>query len=577
MRTFVRICTLLLISTAFLSAQQRALFDYNRSMGKGVNLGNVFEAPVEGTWGNPFKDDFFIKIKQAGFGHVRIPTRWDTPERCLQNTPYTINPVFMSRMQYVVDLALASGLKVILNMHHHDEIFTNPNGVKPRFLSQWNQIATHFKSYPDGLILEVMNEPHDLLSPELWNVFFADALKEIRKTNPTRVVLMGVAEYGGLGALGKLVPPADTNVIATIHYYNPFQFTHQGADWTGTQSQEWLGTKWNDLEAERDVMKQEFASAKQYEKDHNIPINIGEFGAYEKADMASRVRWTTFLARYLESIDFSWAYWEWSAGFGVYNPTNGQYKTDLLNALISNPMPEPTKTINTLLFESNFVNTTGWNLQTSSGASAAMTATNGQLNVNVNRIGSQGWHIQLMRLGFNLEKGKMYKLSFEGKAAGKNGVAFYMGKNSDPWNSYSGFNSISLGTEFAEYSTLFTMSSNTDPAARMVFDLGSQTGLIELRKVKLEEVKLDFGTPTFDINDHKVVVYPNPASESFTITGIPIGHNIANLYDVKGRLVYQENNVKEGTQIPVKNLAKGVYMFQIIAGKEAFTQGIVIE
>lgn len=577
MKHLFSLLTFCFLIVGFISAQGDARFAFNRSLGKGVNLGNVFEAPTEGSWGNPFQDDWFIKIKQAGFGHVRIPTRWDTPERCLQTPPYTFNQAFLQRMKYVVDLALQQGLKVVLNMHHHDEIFSNPNGVKPRFLSQWYQIADFFKDYPSDLIFEVMNEPHDLLTPELWNTFFADALLEIRKTNPTRMVLMGVAEYGGLGGLGKLQPPADTNVIVSIHYYNPFQFTHQGADWTGTQSQEWLGTTWNDLEAERDVMRQEFATAKKFEVDHNIPIHIGEFGAYEKADMASRVRWTTFLARYLESIDFSWAYWEWSAGFGVYNPVTKQYKTALLNALISNPMPEPTKTISTLLFQSDFVNTTGWFLGLSSGASGNMTAANGQLNININRAGSQGWHVQLVRQGFNLVKGKMYRLSFEGKAANNNSISFYMGKASDPWNSYSGYNAISLNNNFAEYSTLFTMTSNTDPVARMVFDLGTQTGLIELRNVKLEEITLDFGTSVGSTLEKELLLYPNPTKEKLTISGLPGKAGELFIYDTNGRMVNKYLFDNEQLTVDTSNLGPGFYIAKISSDKQTVVRSFLIE
>lgn len=556
---------------------QRPLFDYNRSLGKGVNLGNVFEAPREGEWGNPFKDDFFIKIKQAGFNHVRLPIRWDTPERCLQSPPYTITPAFMSRIQYVVDLALAQGLKVIVNMHHHDEIFTNPNGVKPRFLAQWTQISSHFKDYSRDLMFEVMNEPHDQLTPELWNVFFADALTEIRKTNPDRVVLMGVAEFGGLSGLGKLVPPADPNVIVSIHYYNPFQFTHQGADWVGSQSLEWLGTKWNDLEAERQVMRQEFASAQNFSQTYNIPIHIGEFGAFDRADMASRVRWSTFLARYLESIDFSWAYWEWSAGFGVYNPTTGQYRTELLDALISNPLPEPTKTIATVLFEGNFTNTSGWNFFTNSEAIGSLAANNGQLNVNITRAGSEGWHAQLVRNGFNIVKNKMYRLSFEAKAANKNALTFYMGKASDPWNSYSGYNGISLSENFAEYSTLFTMNSTTDPMARMVFDLGTQSGLIEFRKIKLEEITLDFGTSQKEIEDFDFHIYPNPASDILNVEGLPGKEGQISIFDIRGRLVLKRAYHSNAIQLDIRNVLPGLYSLSVETEGGSYAKGVVVE
>src|SRR5690606_8958616 len=142
-----------------------------------------------------------------------------------------LDPGFLGRIQEVVDAALKNKLHIVFNMHHHEALFEDPNGQKERFLSQWAQIAEHFKDYSDSLLFEVLNEPHGNLTPALWNEFFKDALTEIRKTNPTRIVLMGVAEYGGLAGLPELEVPDDDNIIVTIHYYNPFNFTHQGADW----------------------------------------------------------------------------------------------------------------------------------------------------------------------------------------------------------------------------------------------------------------------------------------------------------------------------------------------------------
>ena len=63
-------------------------------------------------------------------------------------------------------------------------------------------------------------------------------------------------------------------------------------------------------------------------------ILLGEFGAYEKADMTSRVRWTSFVARTAESHGMAWAYWEFASTFGVYDPTADAYRPDLLNALL---------------------------------------------------------------------------------------------------------------------------------------------------------------------------------------------------------------------------------------------------
>ena len=47
---------------------------------------------------------------------------------------------------------------------------------------------------------------------------------------------------------------------------------------------------------------------------------LGEFGAFQGADMESRAQWTRFVAREAEKCGFSWAYWEFCSGFGAYDP-----------------------------------------------------------------------------------------------------------------------------------------------------------------------------------------------------------------------------------------------------------------
>ncbi len=291
----------------FSFAQQTPIFELNQKLGRGINLGNMFEAPIEGEWGNPFRDEYFSQIAELGFDHVRIPIRWDTPARTQMNPPYLIQPTFLDRIKHLVDLALENGLMVIINMHHHEALFENPDANKFRFLDQWVQIAEFYKEYPNELLFEVMNEPHGSLTPDLWNEYFAEALAAIRITNPNRAVLMGTALFGGVGGIHQLDPPDDENLIVTVHYYNPFTFTHQGAEWVGEHADNWLGTKWYDLEFEREAIRQEINPLISFSEERNIPIHMGEFGAYGKADLESRVRWTTFLARYFESLGFSWA------------------------------------------------------------------------------------------------------------------------------------------------------------------------------------------------------------------------------------------------------------------------------
>ena len=190
------------------------------------------------------------------------------------------------------------------------------------------------QDYPDSLLFEVLNEPHDNLTPELWNDYFEEALLHIRETNPDRVVLMGTALFGGLAGVPLIRLPEDDNVILSVHFYNPFNFTHQGAEWVGGDSDAWLGTRWLDTEAERQSILDEFRTTLAYSEEHNVLVHVGEFGAYSKADMESRAKWTNFLARWFEEQNFSWAYWEFNVGFGAYNMSQNQWKPFVLNALI---------------------------------------------------------------------------------------------------------------------------------------------------------------------------------------------------------------------------------------------------
>ena len=50
-------------------------------LGRGVNLGDMLEAPREGEWGAVMKAEYFPLIQAAGFNSVRIPVRWSAPCR----------------------------------------------------------------------------------------------------------------------------------------------------------------------------------------------------------------------------------------------------------------------------------------------------------------------------------------------------------------------------------------------------------------------------------------------------------------------------------------------------------------
>lgn len=429
-------------------------------LARGVNFGNMLEAPFEGAWGLTVEERFFDAARDAGMDHIRLPVSWT--HHAEQAPPYTIDPAFMARVEWSVDQALARGLKVIVNTHHYDELNADPAAETPRALAIWQQVAARFADRPiRSVFFEVLNEPHGAFNadPALWDAYLAEALAVIRQTNPSRWVLVGPVRWNSIGALPTFNPPPDPRLMLAVHFYEPFAFTHQGASWVdpsppvgtawtgdefgvappwdnwswGTQvtpaagglaihyQQGWAGLYFRrgsqqpaaqrivftvdramtlnvivgndadeqsfpvqtdpggggytvDLPAgfvpvdrvilqnatpsaqpafllsairiestgneseplittEHGAIDAAIRTAARWARDRGMPAHLGEFGAYEAADMPSRARWTRAVRESAERHGLAWAYWELAAGFGFFDPQAGVYRQPLLEAL----------------------------------------------------------------------------------------------------------------------------------------------------------------------------------------------------------------------------------------------------
>ncbi len=304
----------------------------NRRLGRGLNLGNALDAPEEGAWGIRLEASFFPTVKAAGFQSVRIPIRWSAHAE--RSVPFTISKAFRERVDWAVDEATRAGLVAVINMHHYDEIFLDPAAHRERFLGLWRQMAEQFRNRPETVYFELLNEPHNKLTDEIWNEIWVDALKVVRASNPKRIVIVGPGSWNNLTHLPRLrLPEDDHALIVTFHYYSPFEFTHQGATWV-SQDPPPLGRTWTGTAEEKGEIARDFGTAAAWAKANLRPLYVGEFGSYEKADMDSRARWTAAVRAEAEKHGMSWAYWEFGAGFGAYDRAQKAWREPLLRALV---------------------------------------------------------------------------------------------------------------------------------------------------------------------------------------------------------------------------------------------------
>jgi endoglucanase len=316
-----------------------AAHEANARLGLGVNMGNILEAPREGEWGLKLDEGWFSVIKEAGFDHVRIPTKWSA--HAGDGPPYRVDPAFFARIDLALDAAHFAGLSVVLNIHHFDEFDKDPDAAEAKFVAVWEQISARFAERGSMLYFELDNEPHEKLTTARWNAAYPKALAAIRKASPERFVIVGPGMWNGFRELPKLeLPEADRRLIVTFHYYEPFEFTHQGTPWA-KGSEKHLGRTWADSGKDLEALRVAFDQVAAWSKEHDRPIYLGEFGAYEKAPMPSRIAWTTAVSREAARRGFSFGYWEFADGFGLYDPVAKVWRPGLRDAVLKSRPASP--------------------------------------------------------------------------------------------------------------------------------------------------------------------------------------------------------------------------------------------
>lgn len=328
----------------------------------GVNLANYLEAPRGRSWGVSVSAEEFALMKREGFDHVRVPIRWSdyagpAPE-------FKLGEEIFARADFVATNALAQQLAVIVNIHHFLELDRDPSGQKDKFIALWKQIAAHYQKFPDTLAFELDNEPHDAATSAVMNRLYAQAIAEIRKTNPQRTIFVGPGQWNSIDELKNLVLPEDENIIVTVHCYDPFLFTHQGATWTGDDTKvtgiqfpgppekplvpdpslklkgwvrNWI-EQYNTMPAATNpsgpsAFENELKQAHAWSEYYGRPLYIGEFGAYTKADAASRARFYSAFRHACEKNGLGWAIWDWSSGFRYWDKKKWEPMPGLREAL----------------------------------------------------------------------------------------------------------------------------------------------------------------------------------------------------------------------------------------------------
>jgi aryl-phospho-beta-D-glucosidase BglC (GH1 family) len=297
-------------------------------------------------------------MAKLGFDHVRL----SIDAVPLEQDPLDadgLNADFVGRLDRAVDTMLGDGLAVEIDLHPEESYkqkLRNDDSQVDRLTALWRKLAGHYANRdPERVFFEIMNEPWGIDSYR-WAGIEARVAVAIRQVAPRHTIIAAGTNNSDIPDLLALEPLADGNVVYTFHFYEPHEFTHQGASWGApwwiyTHSIPYPATAGSIQDSSmQELLKELPQGADRYQledyfldgwdahhirllmdeaaawaHEKNVPLICNEFGAYrEHSDPTSRANWIRDVRTALEADGIGWSMWDYRGGFGVVTKRDGQ-------------------------------------------------------------------------------------------------------------------------------------------------------------------------------------------------------------------------------------------------------------
>lgn len=288
---------------------------------------------------NEINPSDLILLKKLGFKSIRLPVAFAYYE----SHQIPMNKV-LAHVDHVIKECNRYGFKLIIDYHGGYLNDSNYLTETPKIINTWNILAKRYiNQSPNTLFFELYNEPENI-NPQTWKDAAYNIATAIRKIDNHRTLIIGASNYNGIFELSHFVRLADDNIIYTFHFYEPFLFTHQGAEWIGAASATtgvsfpYNGEKfpeinpvtvgtWGEANYQKytsdgniQSLKAKLQIAKNWSNKYDVPILCGEYGVYNKyADADSRCHYIKAVHNALHELNIPGMLWEYNAGFSIFS------------------------------------------------------------------------------------------------------------------------------------------------------------------------------------------------------------------------------------------------------------------
>ena len=631
-----RVIFLVCLFHSFMITAQTSNWDIVQDMGRGINMGNTLSAPVEGNWAPLVHEQYFIDVAEAGFNNVRIPVdffgsrtdgqtvQWSSAANTASQydggiDDFTVSSLYLDRVEDVINWSLNQGLYTVLDFHgaelkseflqtfnNSNSNYTHPSSSKRaadlmKFKSIWTQIAYRFIDYPMELIFEVVNEPYfevNDVDMNFINMMIIEAIRATGGNNSTRQIIItggSSTSYQAPTSISNEVLSYDPNLIASFHYYMPFNFT-------ASSQEQYNDFNWG-TNADKSTVDSHFNTVKNWSETNNIPVTLGEFGADNESGYnyntglygnnggpvnSSRVEYHRYIAE--QAINRGFSFSAWCAGnkstktihLRTDNPeTNNVYQgvwvEDVKNALFSDGVwptcygPYNDEIIRNPDFECGI--SSQWSFSVQGSAEAFLDETenvvySGQTAAKIEVTSAQGYNkVLLSNVIYDGDlNNKTLIIGCYAKSNTEN-ISFKMRIKSlvDGDLIFVPSQAYELSNTFQYYQFEYVIPDLTENVQLQIMT-GAFEGSYFLDAFDIQVVDTSLNSSDYNL-PYISLLYPNPTSSKINVKS---NKSISRLrvFDIFGRIVMKTNQTQN---INIEKFNPGVYSVELIFLDGSFT------
>ena len=307
---------------------------------KGVNLGGWFsQCDYSEERLNTFiTESDFTQIAAWGFDHVRIPIDYNV----IQNEDGSMKEDGLRRIDAALGLADKYDLKAVLDLHktpgfsfdegEHEAGFFVSEAYQNRFYTIWEALSARYGDRSDRVVFELLNEVTEAEYLPAWKRISRECVRRIRKNAPDSIVLLGSYHWNSARTLPELDAPYDDKVVYNFHFYEPMNFTHQGAYWNPQYKD--VRSTYAESGANVEWFEDFLAPAIEKAAKEGCELYCGEFGVIDVVPPEEAVKWFRDLHTVFERHGIAHSLWSWKQmDFGLSDPRMDGVRDELLTLL----------------------------------------------------------------------------------------------------------------------------------------------------------------------------------------------------------------------------------------------------